>query len=66
MQKQRQLDPFILQKYEVVIVLLGLSRVVRSTITYNFLSFSVECNGTITTARNNIFVYVNGLLLGEV
>ena len=34
-----------------------------TTITHNFLSFSVECNGT--SSLNNIFVYVNGLLFGR-
>ena len=59
-------DSQTLSYYKNMKLLLFFYSFLHSTITHNFLSFSVECNGSSTsTSRNNIFVYVNGLLFGR-
>ena len=57
-------DSQTLSYYKNMKLLLFFQLGMYSTITHNFLSFSVECNGT-SSRSNNIFVYVNGLLLVE-
>ena len=58
-------DSQTLSYYKNMKLLLFFYSFLHSTITHNFLSFSVECNGSTSTSRNNIFVYVNGLLFGR-